>query len=168
MTPQEFVNAYYKYAKATEKKYGISAIATLAQAALESGWAKKAPGNNFFGIKDTDGVNGNEQLVETSEYLKTDKAKFPKIISIVFDAAKKLYKYRVLAYFRKYNDAEEAFNQHAEHFYKNKRYAEALKVKSDPYRFIEEIAKAGYATSPTYADLLKGVARRIEALIPKE
>ncbi len=168
MTPQEFVNAYYGYAKKSEEKYGISAIAILSQAALESGWGKKAPGNNFFGIKDTDGVNGNEQLVETTEYLKTDTVKFPKIISIVFDAVKKLYKYRVLAYFRKYNDAEDAFNQHAQFFLKNKRYAEALKVKSDPYRFIEEIAKAGYATSPTYADLLKGVARRIEALIPKE
>lgn len=168
MTPQEFVNAYYGYAKKSEEKHGISAIATLAMGALESGWGKKALGNNFFGIKDTDGVNGNEQLVETTEYLKTDTAKFPKIISIVFDAVKKLYKYRVLAYFRKYNDAEDAFNQHAEFFFKNKRYAEALKVKSDPYRFIEEIAKAGYATSPTYADLLKGVARRIEALVPKE
>jgi flagellum-specific peptidoglycan hydrolase FlgJ len=168
MTPQEFINAYYGYAKKSEEKSGISAIATLSIAALESGWGKKAPGNNFFGIKDTDGVNGNEQLVETTEYLKTDTVKFPKIISIVFDAVKKLYKYRVLAYFRKYNDAEDAFNQHAQFFLKNKRYAEALKVKSDPYRFIEEIAKAGYATSPTYADLLKGVARRIEALIPKE
>ena len=61
MTPQQFVNTYLPFARLTEKKTGISAIAILAQAALESSWGERAVGNALFGIKDTDGINGNEQ-----------------------------------------------------------------------------------------------------------
>jgi flagellum-specific peptidoglycan hydrolase FlgJ len=66
--PKEFVGTYYPFAKNAELKTGINAVAILAQAALESGWGKFAPNNMFFGIKDTDGVNENEQLLTTTEY----------------------------------------------------------------------------------------------------
>lgn len=59
MTPSEFVKTYYKYAKQTQDKTGIDARFILAQAALETGWGKSVPGNMFFGIKDTDGINVN-------------------------------------------------------------------------------------------------------------
>lgn len=161
-TVKSFVDKYYKYAKNTELRTGISAIAILAQAAVESGWGKSAPGNMFFGVKDTDGVNGNEQLLQTVEYLATSKAKFPVIISITWDKAKKLYKYIVKDYFRKYATPEDCFVDHADFFYKNKRYHLALKSKSDPYKFIDAIAAAGYATAPNYATTLKKVAKMIE------
>ena len=61
MTPNEYVIKYYKFAKAVENKTGLSAIAILTQAALESAWGNCAPGNMFFGVKDSDGLNGNEQ-----------------------------------------------------------------------------------------------------------
>lgn len=51
---------------------------------------------------------------------------------------------------------------HVNFFFQNPRYSAALAVKSDPYQFIDEIAKAGYATVPDYAELLKSVAKSVE------
>lgn len=167
MKPQDFVKTYYPFAKQTELKRGISAVVILAQAALESAWGKVAPGNMFFGVKDFDGLNGNEQLLTTTEYSKRSDLKFPVVLSItpVERNGQKYFKYRVKDYFRKYNSPEECFNDHADLFYRVKRYAKALEVKDDPYAFIDEIAKAGYATAPNYADSLKKVARMIEKYI---
>lgn len=162
MKIKDFVISYYPYAKAVEDKTGLSAIAILSQAALESGWGERAPGNMFFGVKDTDGVNGNEQLLTTTEYLKNPDAKFPKVISKVFDPVKKLYKYIVKDYFRKYNTPEDSFNDHAVFFQKNKRYNQAWLVRNDYDRFFEEIARVGYATAPGYSDILKTIAKRIK------
>jgi len=164
MTKAAFIKAYHPYAMQTEGKTGISAVVTLAQAALESGWGRAAPGNMFFGVKDTDGINGNEQLITTTEYFRSATVKFPEIISItpVLKNGQKWFKYKVKDYFRKYNTPEECFTSHAQFFLQNRRYASALKIKDDPYAFIDAIAKAGYATAPDYAETLKSVARTIE------
>jgi len=163
MTPDAFVKAYWPFAKATEQKTGISAVAILAQAAQESGWGKSAPGNMFFGVKDTDGVNGNEQLLTTTEYSRRADLKFPQIISItpVIRNGQKYFKYVIKDYFRKYTTPEESFTDHANFFHRNPRYAKALAVKHDPFLFIDQIAAAGYATDPNYAASLKSIARRI-------
>lgn len=161
MKPSEFVKAYYPYAKQTEEKTGIDARFTLAQAALETGWGASAPGNMFFGIKDTDGINGNEQLLRTREILRTPNAKFPVIISIV-QKAKGLWQYIVKDWFRKYDTPEGSFTDHAQFFFKNKRYSKALEVKHDPYLFADEVAAADYATDPDYAAVLKSIIQTIE------
>ncbi len=167
MKPSDFVNAYGPFARQTEAKTGISAVAILAQAALESGWGKSAPGNMFFGVKDTDGINGNEQLLVTTEYSRRADLKFPEIISItpIVRNGQKWFKYIVKDYFRKYDTPEACFTDHTRFFFDNPRYAAALAVKSDPYQFIDEIAKAGYATAPDYAPMLKSVAHMIEKLL---
>lgn len=165
MTPKDFVKKFYPFALQTQDKTGISAKFILAQAALESGWGKNAPGNMFFGVKDTDGVNGNEQLLTTTEFLKTDKAKFPVILSIekVLRNGATWFKYRVKDYFRKYQTPEASFTDHALFFLRNKRYAKALTVRENPYRFAQEVAKAGYATDPDYSNKLSKVIAMIEA-----
>jgi len=167
MTPKEFVTMLLPFARQTETKSGISAIAILAQAALESGWGKAAPGNMFFGVKDTDGVNGNEQLLTTTEYSRRSDLKFPVIISVVPCVlnGQKYFKYTIKDYFRKYDTPENCFTDHVQFFLRNPRYATALTVKSNTDRFIEEIARAGYATDPNYATLLKSVARSVERAI---
>lgn len=167
MTPKAFVAAFLPFALQTQKKTGISAIAILAQAALESGWGKFAPGNMFFGIKDTDGVNGNEQLITTTEYSRSATLKFPVILSItpVMRGGIKYFKYKVKDYFRKYDTPEGSFTDHVQFFFKNKRYAKALLVKHDPMLFIDAVAAAGYATDPDYAKTLKSVARTIQKFV---
>lgn len=167
MKKNEFVAAYYKYAIETEIKTGISAIATLAQAALESGWGKHAPGNMFFGIKDTDGINNNEQLLTTTEYSKRSDLTFPVIISItpVTRKGQKYFKYVVKDYFRAYKTPEESFTDHAQLFMRVKRYRQALKYKAVPERFLEEVAKAGYATAPDYAEILIKIVKEIKVIV---
>lgn len=164
MTPSEFVKAYYKYAKQTQDKTGIDAKFILAQAALETGWGKSVPGNMFFGIKDTDDINGNEQLLRTTEVFKNPNVKFPEVISVTKRPDGK-YNYVVKDWFRKYETPEGSFTDHACFFFTYNRYKKALDVKNDPYKFAEEIAKAGYATAPNYASALKGVIKTIEKYI---
>ena len=165
MTPKEFITKHLPYALETERKTGISALFTLAQSALETGWGKSAPGNMMFGVKAKESMPAEKrQLVQTTEICDTDKAKFPVIISIEKRPDGR-YKYTVKDWFRKYDTAEESFTDHAKLFLTNKRYAKALLVKADPYKFAEEVAKAGYATEPTYAGRLKGVIRKVEELV---
>lgn len=170
MKKQIYIDKFAAGAIASEKKTGFSAIAILAQGALESNWGEIAPGNMLFGVKDTDGINGNEQLLTTTEYSRSANAKFEKIISItpVLRNGQKWFKYKIKDYFRKYETIEECFNDHVSFFLKNKRYKAAIEVRCDAYKFIDEIAKAGYATDPNYALLLKSIARSIEKLMPKD
>ena len=162
MTPKEFIKQYKPFALETEHKTGISHLFTLAQAALESGWGERTFGNMLFGIKARPETPADKkQLLRTTEVLSSANAVFPKIFSIEKRADGK-YTYSVLDWFRKYETQEECFTDHAQFFFKNKRYAKALLVKSDPYKFAEEVAKAGYATAPNYADSLKKLIKTIE------
>jgi flagellar protein FlgJ len=166
MTPKEFIKQYKPFALETERKTGISHLFILAQAALESGWGKSVPGNMFFGVKaGKDTPASKKQLVRTTEVLSVPmvtKGLFPEIISITKRADGK-YLYVVRDWFRKYDTPEECFTDHAELFFRNKRYAKALLVRSDPYNFAEEIANAGYATGLNYASSLKKVIKMIES-----
>lgn len=162
MTPKEFVKKYKPFALETERKTGISHLFILAQSALETGWGNSAPGNMMFGVKASISTPlEKRQLVQTTEILANDKAKFPVIISIEKRPDGR-FKYIVKDWFRKYDSPEESFTDHANLFMNNKRYAKALLVRSDPYKFAEEIAKAGYATAPNYADSLKKLIKEIE------
>ena len=168
MTPKEFITKFLPFALETERKMGISALFILAQSALETGWGQHAPGNMMFGVKATVSTPPEKrQLVQTTEILATDKAKYPVIIKIEKRPDGK-YKYTVKDWFRKYDSPEESFTDHARLLLTNKRYAKALQVKSDPYKFAEEVAKAGYATEPTYAERLKKVIRTIERIMTND
>jgi flagellar protein FlgJ len=160
----DFVKKLLPFAKQTQEKTGIDARFILAQAALETGWGKSVTGNMYFGIKDTDGVNGNEQLLRTTEVLKNPDVKFPEVISITKRPDGK-YNYVVKTWFRKYDTAEGSFTDHACFFFTYNRYKSALLVKNDPYHFAEEIANAGYATGVNYAATLKSLISTIEKLI---
>ena len=168
MTKKDFIKQYKPFALESEKKTGISHLFILAQAALESGWGERGVGNNFFGIKVPKNLVSNtpankKQLFKTTEVLNAPNLgyKFPQVMSI-YQLPSGKYKYEVKDWFRKYDTPEECFTDHAEFFFRNKRYAKALLVKADPYKFAEEVAKAGYATAPNYAKILKDVIQTIE------
>lgn len=167
MSPKEFALTYLPFAKISESKTGINAFAILGQAALESGWGEHAPGYMFFGVKDTDGLNGNEQLITTTEYSKRSDLKFERLLHVEPCTIKgeKYFKYTIQSYFRKYNTPEESFTDHANFFKENKRYSDAMLVAGDADKFIDEIAKAGYATGPTYADTLKSIVHTLQKTI---
>ena len=165
MKPKDFIITYKPYALASERKTGISHLFTLAQAALESSWGERAPGHNFFGVKaKKDTSLQSKQLLITREVLpyKTPKqGQFVQVISITPRKDGK-FDYKVKDWFMKYSTPEEGFTEHSNLFLRAPRYVEALKVKADPYKFAEAIAKAGYATAPNYAKILKDVICTIE------
>ncbi|MCR6637445.1 MAG: glucosaminidase domain-containing protein [Sporocytophaga sp.] len=151
-----YVQAYLPSAQKVEAKYGISALFLLAQSGLESGYAAAKPGNAMFGIKADSSWKGDKQLLRTKEVLTTDKAKFPEVISVTKRPDGK-FDYVVKDWFRKYATPEDSFADYAQFLLKNKRYKTALLYKNDPVRFADEIAKAGYATDPVYAQKIKNV-----------
>jgi len=160
MTPEEFCKTYYPEAKKVEDQTGFHHLITLAQGALESGWGKKALGNNFFGIKWVKGDRQAKQLITTTEYLSKPDVKFPEVISVTKQPNGK-YKYIVKDYFRAYATPSEGFADHISFFNVNQRYKTACLFKNDPDKFFEEIAKAGYATAPDYADQLKTMKQSV-------
>jgi len=169
MKPAEFVKEYYCYALASEQKSGISAVFTLAQAAIESAWGEVAPGNMFFGVKDTDGVNGNEQLLRTTEYSRRADLKFTVILSItpVIRRGEKYFRYRGKDYFRKYNTPEDCFYDHALFFLQNPLYRYAMPVAGNAIQFAIQVAKAGYATDPEYGKTLLLVITIVQKEVEK-
>lgn len=165
MLPKDFVNKFKADAMLHDNL--LSADIILAQGAWESGWGEHIPGNMFFGVKDTDEKNGNEQLIVTTEYSKKQDKKFPVILKVepVILNGTRFFKYTIKDYFRRYNTPAECFKDHIDFFYKNSRYSEALKYKNDANKFFDEIAKAGYATDPNYAKNLKSIAGSIKKLM---
>ena len=158
-----FIQKYRDDAECIQEQEGIHWIAVLSQAALESGWGAHVVGNMFFGIKDTDGINGNEQLITTTEYSTNPNLKFPEILSKVqvVRNGKKMWKYTVKDYFRKFETPFDAFLHHVAFLKENKRYAKAWAVRADYNKFFDELAKAGYATDPNYCETLKAVSKSI-------
>ena len=169
MKAEDYIKKYYPEAKKIEDETGIQAIAMLAQSAGESGW-KAGPGNMMFGVKDFDGLNGNEQLVRTTEYLHSPDEKFPVIYSItpVKRGNLTLYKYDCEAWFRKYDSPADSFRHYAEFIFQNKRYKKALSVRHDAEQYLRELARAKYATGLDYEtfmmQMLNSVKRRLHVL----
>ena len=131
-TQLNFIKTYKPYALETERKTGISHLFILAQAGLETGWGKSVYGNMFFGVKATKNTpNEKKQLLRTTEVLTApnEKSKFPEVISITKRTDGK-FKYEVKDWFMKYESPEESFTDHANFFFRNKRYAKALLVKA--------------------------------------
>jgi|ERR1051326_8399040 flagellar protein FlgJ len=148
MTPRQFYNAYSIFAKESQAQTGVPYLFTLAQAALESAYGSRTAGpNNFFGIKDTDGVNGNETLVLTTEYNRRTG----------------LWT-KIKQYFRKYKTPADSFTDHGKFLRNNKRYAKAFRFQNDPYSFAWEVAQAGYATDPKYYQKIVGVMKRLQSM----
>lgn len=168
MSADEFLKKYYSEAKKVEAETGISAIAMIAQSAGESGW-KEPKGNMFFGIKDTDGLNSNEQLIRTTEYLSSPNVKFPKIYSItpIKRGNSTIYKYDCEDYFRKYDTPADAFRGYSEFIYKNPRYKKALEVKGDPEAYLIALADAGYATGLNYKDFMISMVKSVKTRLKK-
>ncbi|AGA60005.1 muramidase (flagellum-specific) (plasmid) [Thermobacillus composti KWC4] len=134
-----FFIQYAAAAQAEERRSGIPASITLAQAALESAYGQSAICNNFFGIKADASYNGPTCTAQTREEYGGE------VVTIE-------------AKFRKYDNAEESFADHSDFLLKNSRYRRALS-KTNPYEFANELQRAGYATDSQYANKLKAIIR---------
>ncbi|NQX60449.1 glycoside hydrolase family 73 protein [Paenibacillus qinlingensis] len=128
MNKEAFIVQIAPAAQANMLAFGILASVTIAQAILESGWGRYAPGNNLFGIK------GSGQQQTTQEFIN---GKWMQIVDG----------------FRVYESWSDSIRDHAILLTNNPRYAKI--VNEQDYRKASRgLQQAGYATDPHYADKL--------------
>jgi flagellum-specific peptidoglycan hydrolase FlgJ len=126
-------------AKVIGGRYGIPWQAICVQTAVETGWGHDQlfrTYNNVGGIKSTKGQSSFSS--PTREYVNG-------------------HWITITDGFATWKTPYEGLIGYAQFFHNNQRYATALQFPHDPYRFIAEIAKAGYATAPNYSATLQGM-----------
>lgn len=136
-TAKEFYQNMYGDIKKVAEKMGVSnpdAIAHLgaSQSAIETGYGKHAPNNNFFGIKGA----GSKQT--TQEYIPG------KGMVTIQDS------------FRGYKDPQESIKDYIDFLQTNPRFKSVLEAKN-----VQDAIKAqsltGYATDPKYGSKLNSI-----------
>jgi flagellum-specific peptidoglycan hydrolase FlgJ len=137
MKPQDFLDMLVPAAQACQRASGIPASFTLAQAALESSWGAKAPGCNLFGIKANKAWTGPVTVFATHEVINGAR--------IAIDDR-----------FRAYRTFGECLADRAEFFRNNPRYAKCF-LEDTGHGWARAVARAGYATDPSYAESLIAV-----------
>jgi hypothetical protein len=131
MTRAEYFEAYKDMAVDEMHRSGVPASITLAQGALESGDGNSSlarRGNNHFGIKCHDDWNGKKIYQDD-------------------DARNEC--------FRKYPSVEDSYRDHSNYLMAKTRYDFLFELDITDYKaWAKGLKKAGYATSPTYAESL--------------
>lgn len=139
---RDFIMSVAPGARASQRKTGVPASVTLAQAILESDWGRSKltrEANNLFGIKAMRGP-GTAGIYEINTWE-------------VYGGQN----VTVLAAFKAYTTLADSIVDHGRWFHDNSRYHGALRVKDDPRAFAYAINEAGYATDPAYAPKLIGL-----------
>lgn len=139
MPPTSFIAMLLEAARDCQRATGIPASFTLAQAALESSWGSRAPGNNLFGIKADRGWKGATVDVPTHEVYKGVRI-------------------AVVDKFRAYSSWKDCMIDHAAFFRQNPRYTACFR-ESTGEGWAAAVAAAGYATDPDYAKKLIAIMR---------
>ena len=143
-TPEEFFARMLPYARKVSERTGIDPRVIIAQAALETGYGKSAPNNNYFGIKST-GQGG--QTLPTTEYVNGKPVQMDQS-------------------FRTYGDMGQSAEDYGSFILKNPRYADVLSATGLDEQ-IAALGKSGYATDPNYAAKLKNIAGKINLNAPQ-
>jgi flagellar protein FlgJ len=147
MTHPEFIAAVAVPAQAGARWYHVPASVTLAQAILESGWGASglsANDHNYFGIKCFNGVYG--PIAIGCRAYATHECGGGKC-------------WATTASFRTYRTLSDSIVDHGRFLVVNSRYRPAFAFRNNPDQFAVELKKAGYATSPTYAQNLQHLMR---------
>lgn len=137
----DYYNWLEPLAKAIGKEYGIPWQVILVQTALETGYGKSSlltKYNNFGGVKFAGSGAPSKVNMETGEVFNGQSV-------------------TINAYFAVWKTPYEGLKGYANFFHRNKRYATALKYPNDPFQFVVEIKKAGYATATNYVGTLHGM-----------
>jgi flagellum-specific peptidoglycan hydrolase FlgJ len=155
MTKAEFFKKYGSFAQASATGSGLSPLLILSQAYIESGGGESKLSKdyyNFFGVKADKSWTGKKVLMKTREQKPTGES------------------YYINAYFRKYDNPGQSFQDHIKFLKTNPRYSKAgLFSYPDNYeKQADTLQKSGYATDINYSNLLKAVAKNFKDLnVPK-
>lgn len=142
---QDFIDSMYPAAQAISAATGIDPVTIITQSAIETGWGKSAPGNNYFGIK-SHGQAGGQNL-NTREVINGRSVN-------VNDS------------FRTYPGMAESVAGYGDFLQQNPRYSNALGQKGYANQ-LRAITEAGYATDPKYGELTQQVSRMVNSRIPQ-
>jgi flagellum-specific peptidoglycan hydrolase FlgJ len=138
---QAFISRVAPGAMASQRRFGVPAAVTIAQAIDESGWGQSSLAvndHNLFGIKGA-GPAGTDWLT-TQEYRNGQFV-------------------TLRAEFRVYRDIGESIDDHGELLATSQYYRDAMAVRHDPDRFAAALTGV-YATDPHYgADLIRLMRR---------
>lgn len=143
MNKNEFIPTIAPLVQAENKKrgYPLFSSVVIAQAICESGWGQSKmmmKANAIFGIKATQNWKGKVYNARTQE---------------CYDG--KTYT-NITACFRAYNTLEEGIADYFDLITKLERYRKAT-VAETPLECITAIKNGGYATSPTYIDIIMNI-----------
>ncbi|SPF69100.1 amidase, partial [Propionibacterium ruminifibrarum] len=122
---------------AESQQYGVPVSVALGQSILESGWGGSTLSsryNNYFGIKCSTSSPYQAGCVNmnSGEYVNSS--------------------YQILSSsFRTYSSPTNSFLDHGYFLTHNSRYRNAFNYTGNPDEFIRQVASAGYATDPNYA-----------------
>jgi hypothetical protein len=145
-TRGRFIRWAAEYARASRREYRVPVSVTIAQAINESGWGRSAlstEGNAYFGIKcfGTPGpIATGCRPYNTRECDDEDC-------------------FATRGTFRVYLRPTDSFMDHGRFLSVNSRYRRAFDHTDDPNRFARAIHRAGYATDPSYSDMLIDLMR---------
>ncbi len=146
-SPEAFVRQLLPAAREVASRIGLSPVALLAQAALETGWGRNmmknsdgSNGNNLFGIKAGRRWQGNTTQADSLEFEQGQ--------AVMRNSS-----------FRSYRSFVQSMEDYVNLIGNDARYSKAKAVAHDPDAYFEALQQAGYATDPQYADKLKRVIR---------
>lgn len=133
---QSFLASLTPAAQEVSQQTGVDPRIILAQAALETGWGKSAPGNNYFGIKSHGKPGGN--TLATTEVVNGQPV-------------------QETASFRGYADPSESVRDYGNFLQSNPRYKPMLSAQGMDAQ-IAALGQSGYATDPDYAAKIRSIA----------
>lgn len=132
----EFTQMMMPHAMAVSQATGLDPRLVIAQSALETGFGKAAPGNNYFGIKGPGQVLATQEAGPNGMYGTQDS-------------------------FRTYPNAGASAQDYAQFLKGNSRYAPVLQAQGLDAQ-IDAMGKSGYATDPNYGAKLRQIAQNIQ------
>ena len=149
MTPEAFLKTFVPLADQVQRETGILAEMALTQAAIESAWGSKAPGNNYFGIRADSSWKGPTVAITTQEEIngkRVTQTKQP---------------------FRKYATPLDSFRDYASFLVRNGRYSGAVQTAKtgNASAALAAVAAAGYATASNYGELLQNTLKSVQKRI---
>ncbi len=144
-SPEQFVQTLLPMAEKVAGELGVDPKVLLAQAALETGWGRYViqrgaggSSHNLFNIKADSRWDGDRAQVGTVEFRD--------------GVARK-----ERAAFRVYESYEQSFRDYVDFLKNSSRYQGALAEAANPYRYLQELQEAGYATDPEYANKISRI-----------
>lgn len=145
---QACVDMLWPAIKAGARRHRYNPHVAFAQAAVESAWCRKAPGNSYFGVKKASFHKGATVTFRTTEYLGA--------------ASKKTMMSDTFAAFSTVADAVANYGEVIE-----RTYPQAAAQASDPALFLKALqsGRHKYATAPTYVATVMSVLEGLSGVL---